>query len=116
MKKTKQVEYNACDSCNNDEYAFYTCRGCGKSFCFSCREKQGVEYKHSLFCSGTGDGYYCNKCNAEKLGHGNDPVFNCYAHIKTLRRQYEILEEELKEAGKRAEENLKRLLNEHPPK
>ena len=108
MKKTKQIEYEACDIC--EDPAYNTCRGCGKSFCLPCGKMQGVEYEHSLFCRGTGDGYYCHKCNTAKITNGNDPLFNCYVHIKTLRRQYEILREELEEAGKRAEESLKRLL------
>lgn len=111
MKKTKQIEYEACDIC--EDHAYDICRSCGKSFCLPCGKMQGVEYKHSLFCGGTGDGYYCHKCNTEKLKQGNDPLFNCYVHIKTLRHQYEVTIKELEEAGKRAEESLKRLLNTH---
>lgn len=43
------------------------------------------------------------------MAAGDNPLFNCFVQIKNLRNQYEVLSQDIKEAGKRAEEALKRL-------
>jgi len=43
------------------------------------------------------------------MAAGDNPQFNCYVHIQNLRNQYKVLSQDIEEAGKRAEEALKRL-------
>lgn len=108
MKKlvTKEVDY--CDSCNS-EHSLYTCLTCKKEFCYSCSKTKAIEYPHSIHFRGSGDGFYCLECNSKHMAAGDNPLFNCFVQIKNLRNQYEVLSQDIKEAGKRAEEALKRL-------
>ena len=70
----------------------------------------GHEYEHAIHFSGTGDGYFCNKCD-------NDPPENvkelhqAYRRIQSLRNEEKEWHEHFRVRASVAEEELERLLD-----
>ncbi len=64
MKKTIQKEVVVCDECGTDEMIFHKCNGCDKAFCFDCNKTKhtGKTFEHGVYCSGSGDVYFCMAC------------------------------------------------------
>lgn len=105
MKIKKEIELDICDDCKEEE-AYYTCLGCGKTFCFDCKERNGVEYAHAISLRGRGDGYFCNKCDKDPPKKVKE-LHDRYLEIKNMREdikrfhekseiKYKILEKELR--------------------
>lgn len=85
MKKKVTIEQVFCDFCGKPA-GHVKCISCGKDFCYDCLDLNAVEYKHSVYFSGSGDGTYCLTCNEEKLMNG-DPLHRAYRKIQSLRNE-----------------------------
>jgi len=108
MKKTVQIEADCCDSC--DEQGYVTkCLSCGTEHCYECRKTEGKEYKHAINFSGSGDGYYCNKCDAELTKNKTDKRHTAYRHIESLRNEAKAWSDDFTKRSDEAEATLKRL-------
>lgn len=105
MKVTKQKEITCCDFCG-DEGTYEKCRACGKDVCYECQKTQGVEYPHSVYCSGSGDGFYCHSCDKS----ANDQLHKAYRAIQALRRENDGFYADFRNRTKAAEDRLKELL------
>ena len=109
MKIKKEVELTSCDICGSTQ-CFNRCLECGVDHCFDCRKEHGVEYKHAVYSSGTGDGYYCLACDEQLTHDGNDSLHNAYLEIYSLRQEVEQNYLSFKDRSDKAESMLKKLL------
>lgn len=108
MKKTINKEVTICDQCGKETYV-HKCLKCGVDHCWECQKTQGIVYTHSTCCSGSGDGYYCNKCDAELRVAKNDKLHAAYVNIQNLRMESELFYKNWKERANNAEATIKRL-------
>lgn len=89
MTKTIEKEVRFCDKCGKEESYPTVCMGCGTEMCYACQTKHGKRYSHAVYFSGTGDGFYCNSCDAKLTAAGNDKRHNAYLAIKLLKDELE---------------------------
>ena len=108
MKKRIDKEVTFCDGCKKETY-ITACLTCGVEYCWECRRVLGVEYKHSCYASGSGDGYYCNGCHYVLLKQAGNKLFNAYRLIANLRRENELFYDDWKKRSDKAESDLKHL-------
>lgn len=87
MKQTVQIEVHCCDACSAQQDYVSTCINCGAEHCFECRAKEGKKYSKGVYVSGSGDGYYCNKCDAELTKSGADERHAAYRSVASLRHE-----------------------------
>ena len=83
--KVIKTEVSFCDACGLEEHV-RVCLGCGVEHCWDCRRKMGHLYRHAVHFSGTGDGYFCNKCDnnpPEKVKE----LHQAYKGIQSLRNE-----------------------------
>jgi len=64
---------------------------------------EGIEYYCGTHHSGSGDGYYCNKCDAELRNAKNNELHGAYITIQNLRMESEIFYKSWNERAKMAE-------------
>ena len=83
MKKTILKEVTFCDCCGEETYVTQ-CLRCGTEHCYECRKKVGKDYTHSVHCSGSGDGYYCNICDHLLRKTKEDEIHSAYVEIDNL--------------------------------
>lgn len=107
MKKTIQTEVTICDNCKEQSYC-ESCLSCGVDHCWRCRDKCGHEYKQGLYISGSGDGYYCNACDA-KMALSDDKRYAAYRKIHELREESKAWNEDFEKRRRQAEEELAQL-------
>lgn len=86
MLKTITKDVNVCDSRGTETYP-HLCLKCGADYCYDCSKTRAKEYPHAIGVSGSGDGKYCNGCDAELSAAGTDPVHNAYVRIESLRNE-----------------------------
>lgn len=105
MKKIVEKEIAFCDICETDINVYYECDICGKHVCY---EHKGhvVQFGHSVWCSGSGDGTYCNECLAENK---NDSLILAYRVIQNLRDESKEWNAAFEVRAKSAEEYIKTL-------
>lgn len=106
MKKVIKKEVTFCDCCGNEMEYSHKCIRCGKDHCYNCLSK-GKEYAHSVHCSGSGDGFYCNECDAILTQSKSDTLHNAYKEIELLRLVERSMWEEFKCKVEIAEKNVK---------
>ena len=90
MKQVVREEKRICDVCKvKESYSHNACLGCGKDICWECRDTRGfgVEYKHGVHVGGSGDGCYCQECDARLTAEGTDQLHIAYRVIKALREE-----------------------------
>lgn len=109
MKKTVEKETTFCDVCGKEYPYCDVCLSCGKEVCHECAKTEGVEYKHSVWASGSGDGFYCNECDS-KLKKTGDKLHAAYRKIVSLRNEQEGFYKDFKARGDKAEADLKKLI------
>lgn len=115
MKKAIAKNVFICDECQEREVDYppnSECFRCHKIFCYECKDKRAVEYKHSVWFSGSGDGLYCVKCD-DYLAHypGEDKLFDAYVAILHLRNEEAEWAKTFKIKAQSVEDVLKRLHN-----
>ena len=110
MKKAIQIEATFCDQCGKQDYV-QKCLGCGIEHCWECAKTHGVEYQYSLYCSGSGAGYYCNVCNEKFLRNGDNNLHTAYLKIYNLRNEEKLFNTGFQTRAKNAEGVLKKLQN-----
>lgn len=89
MKKTINKEVRFCDQCGKEDSYPDACLCCGAEMCYDCKEKHGVYYTHAIYCSGSGDGFYCKPCDQKLTADGNDKLHLAYRAIKSLKDELE---------------------------
>ena len=107
--KTKQViEGYACDSCGTfDTYMTGCTGGCGKHFCYDCKDKF-THYNHGVHFCGSGDADFCDECH-EKL-QGSD-IMEAYQGIERLRKESEEWSNQWRKRVDAAESQIKAFTN-----
>lgn len=109
MLATVSKEVHLCDNCNEESYP-YTCRRCGKEYCWQCAEKLGTQYRHGVYMQGSGDGFYCTPCDTLLCETKNNPLHQAYFAIKQLRDERAAFDQEFESRKEVAEQHLKSLL------
>lgn len=110
MKKMIQTEVIVCDKCGAQESYMNECMTCGTEFCYECWKKHGKEYSHGVYLRGSGDGYYCNPCDAKLTKSGADKRHSAYRVIESLRSELEAWTTDFKGRQEKAEKALKTIL------
>lgn len=106
MKKTVTIERDHCDGCGKPEYT-EKCLVCGAEYCYDCRAKgKMVEYPHSVYCSGSGDGAYCVACDTKLLVENKNPLHKAFVTISTLRDESERFQKDFQRRCNDAENHL----------
>jgi hypothetical protein len=108
MKKVIEKETEFCDVCGKEETYPHKCLNCGKEICYKCAKTEGIEYKHSVWASGTGDGFYCNACDL-KLKTTGDKLHTAYRKIVSLRNEQDGFYKDFRERAEKAEADVKKL-------
>lgn len=103
MTKTIEKEVRFCDKCGNEDSYPTACMGCGTEMCNACQSKHGKRYSHAVYFSGTGDGFYCNPCDAKLAAAGNDKRYNAYLAIKSLKDELDAWQIAFKKRQEAAE-------------
>jgi hypothetical protein len=111
MKKTIKKEAHYCDVCNKEEDYISECLGCGKEFCFDCKDKHGYEYSYKVYFRGWGDGYYCNECIKGLTKSKESARFNAYLRIQELKEESESIYDEFKKKQEKAEKEIEKFLD-----
>lgn len=115
-KISRKVTATKCDVCRKiSEIASFTCLGCGKDVCYECHKGAGIEYTHGVHFGGSGDGYYCNRCDGERRtrinrGEPPDPLHRAYLDIHNFKLERARKYQEEKAETKRLEKALEALL------
>lgn len=107
-RKQTIKEVTICDACGSDQCFRDNCLGCGVEHCYECHKKLGVEYQHGVYLQGSGDGYYCNRCEANKDIIAT-PLHKAYATIRNIREQHDRFYIDFDNRRKAAEAELKRI-------
>lgn len=105
MNGKKEVEIRICDFCEKSDQCYYKCDCCGKDVCFDCRDNVGVQYEHSMCCSGTGDGFYCHACDASD----KSDLHTAFVRIRSLRLEAQAFYEGHRTRSDEAEKRLKEI-------
>jgi peptide methionine sulfoxide reductase MsrB len=109
MKKKLEKETTFCDICGEEQRYCYVCLNCKMDFCYECARKKGVLYKSNVvYNSGCGDGFYCEKCDAE-LTKTNDMLNGAYRKILSLRNEHKSWNKEFQKRAYNAEAVLVKL-------
>jgi len=110
MKKDEVVSKKYCDFCGEESWE--QCLGCGKDICWECQRDgtKAKEYHHGVYVSGTSDGAYCLKCDAEMKAKG-DPVHAAYLSIEALREEAKEWDKDFTRRREAAEKLLEALLD-----
>lgn len=106
MKKEVIVLQSMCDFCGKQSYQ--KCLGCGKDVCWECQKTEGIDFKHAVHFSGSGDGFYCQSCLSDPKVI-ETPLLKAYKKIWSLRKESEIWWKEFDERTKAAEIKLQLL-------
>ena len=105
-----EVEIKVCDVCGNEEHVYDTCLKCGNDYCYDCAKVSGVDYRHSVYSSGSGDGYFCNKCIVEIRNNPQDKYYNlheAYLNVARLRKEVEADYKDTQDKQDEAEKRVK---------
>ena len=108
MKQTMQIEVHCCDSCGKQENYVTTCANCGTEHCYECQKTEGKAYPHGVYVGGSGDGYYCKKCDAELTKAGTDKKHKAYLGIASLRLEAAAWSADFERRRKDAEAKMER--------
>lgn len=109
MEKSKTVMTKICDICGSDDCVFDRCIRCSVDHCYNCAKENGVDYKQSVHFSGSVDGYFCLKCDAEIASNPNDKLYKlhlAYKTVKALREENEAYYKDFNRRTEMAETNL----------
>lgn len=109
MRKTIQKEVDCCDACAKEDTYVYACKNCGTEHCYECRETEGKKYNHAVNFSGSGDGYYCNKCDARLTKTKENELHVAYCHVQSLRNEATAWSDDFRKRSDKAEAHLKAL-------
>ena len=110
MKKIIQKEVSYCDSCGKEDIYVRACENCGIEHCYECRKLYGKEYDHAVTVSGSVNGYYCKKCDAELTKTNENELHNAYCHIQSLSDEAVGWGVNFRRRSKEAEAHLEALL------
>ena len=92
MKKTVSREIIVCDVCHADCGYPRVCEECGTEMCRQCADAHGKTYPHGVYCCGSGDGFYCAKCDSVLTMRGTDRRHNACRAVERLRMEGEAWE------------------------
>lgn len=109
MKKIIKKEVCFCDLCKKESNYPTPCLGCGSEVCYECQKKSGVVYPHAVHLSGSGDGFYCDKCDAKLWRNGTDKLHGAYRAVAALRTEAMAWNKDFTQRRVAAEELLKGL-------
>ena len=109
MKKTITKKVTLCDNCEKESDYPTRCLKCGAEYCSSCYSKRGVSYHHGLYYSGSGDGFYCHKCDAALKASGKDKLHTAYLNIVRLREEHDAWTQDFRKRQEAAEAAIKEL-------
>lgn len=105
MKKTVTKEVTCCDCCEKEEY-LTTCMNCGIEHCYDCEKTEGKKYVHAVNFSGSGDGYYCKKCDTDLISNRISPRHIAYRKIESLRNESKAWNENFRLRANEAEQEV----------
>lgn len=95
---TVKQTITTCDFCGSGG-CFRKCLGCQKDVCYTCMDTKGTDYKHAVYFSGSGDGFYCHDCDGKKP----TPLLLAYREIRDLTRERQIFDADFSKRMKEAE-------------
>lgn len=99
---------HVCDQCQSSQGWVCACLGCGVEHCYDCMLVEGHKYSHGVYVGGSGDGYYCNACDAKLTKSGSDPRHTAYRRVASLRAEAEAWSVEFRKRQEAAEAAVKR--------
>lgn len=111
MKRKILKEVQLCDNCGEETYTD-GCLGCGVDHCHECRKINGTEYTHSLYASGSCDGYFCVKCDKDSETNPILPneirnLLYWYREIQAMRKNNNDYYNRTKERADEAEKEIR---------
>lgn len=106
MKKEKVKFVHFCDGCDKEEGFMYSCDVCGDEYCYECVQKGLlITYQHGINFSGSGDGHFCTKCEANPPARFI-PLLAAYRTIGRLRDESRAYYEDFKKRQDEAEKSV----------
>jgi hypothetical protein len=114
MRKKVEKEIKICDCCGSDDCVFNECTSCGKHFCYECNKKRhvGKEFAHSVYCSGSGDVYFCIGCLSEPTPRTAE-ILDAYQTVQRLRAENAAWYEDFKARSDKAEAEVRKIIEKH---
>lgn len=109
MKKTMSKEVLLCDLCGKEQSYMEKCMNCATEMCYDCQKQSGRKYAHSVYCSGSGDGFYCNACDVSLTASGTNDRHKAYRAIKSLKNELHAWNEDFEKRHEAAKKHLKSL-------
>lgn len=108
MKTRQEVDGYKCDECGTFKTYMTSCTGgCGKDYCYACRDRNLTHYHYCAHVSGCSNGDFCVECHERLQG---SPLMNAYQKIATLRKEAEDWNEDWRRRTKQAEDELQRVI------
>ena len=109
MKKQVTIEQSFCDICEKN-ISHNHCLSCGKNICYDCQKVEAKVYRYSVsvYCSGSGDGFYCRECDTKLIVNG-DKLHKAYRAIESLRNEEAAFYANFKARTDQAESALKNI-------
>lgn len=106
--RSKTITVHVCHGCGKDCDYPTKCGRCTEAFCYECRDKQCITYRHSVYCQGSGDVTYCLPCDAI-LAKKPDALYLALLKISNIRAEAERWNKDFKERSEQAERDLQNL-------
>mgnify|MGYP007037387226 CR=1 FL=1 len=106
MKKTVMKEVTCCDCCKKEAEHLTACMNCGIEHCYDCTEMEGKHYVRAVNYGGSGDGYYCKKCDIELMSNRSSPRHIAYRKIESLRNEAKAWNENFRLRANEAEQEV----------
>lgn len=124
QKLWREVKVEVCDHCGKEDYMNKKCLCCGVEHCYDCRKDLtiGIIYPAYIYCSGSGEGYFCQKCNVMLLSTPQqrkmDPVqrrtsvlHGAYIAVYRLQQDMEEVKNTFEKRRKQVEGHMRRVLD-----
>lgn len=110
MKRTTLKEVFVCDICGEEDNYMQQCTGCGIHICNACEhDNEAVSYQHAVSFSGSGDGFYCLDCDKKFKESKDNPLYNAYMHIQSLRAEHAAFYADFRNRQDEAEKHVEHL-------
>jgi len=106
--RSKTITVHVCHGCGRDCDYPNKCGRCGEAFCYDCRDTKGITYRHSVYCQGGGDVFYCLPCDAA-LAKKPDAIYLALLKIANLRFEAVRWNKDFTERSEQAERDLQQL-------
>ena len=110
MLQKMEIEVEVCDVCEHNEKS-YTCKNCGKVFCYDCADKHGKHLRKEMCVNSSRDPFYCTQCFTQLISERDSLVLALW-HLEDSIKQWRHIDETWRKVIKDCERTITFLMEE----